>query len=66
MTHLTTNQIRADSTIKTVEIAIVGKYTTQSDTYTSIIKALEHAGFEANRKVIIRVRKATTTTAPSK
>jgi CTP synthase len=39
---------------KTVEIALVGKYTTQLDTYTSIIKALEHAGLESNRKVVIR------------
>lgn len=39
---------------KSVEIAIVGKYTTQADTYTSIIKALEHAGLESNRKVVIK------------
>ena len=40
---------------KTVEIALVGKYTSQQDTYTSIIKSLEHAGFVSNRKVIIKV-----------
>ena len=39
---------------KTVEIAIVGKYTTQSDTYTSIHKALEHAGLESNRQVVVK------------
>lgn len=45
---------RAESLSKKVEIAIVGKYTTQSDTYTSIHKALEHAGLESNRQVIIK------------
>jgi CTP synthase (UTP-ammonia lyase) len=40
---------------KVVEIALVGKYTTQSDTYTSIVKALEHAGLESNRKIVIKV-----------
>lgn len=46
---------RADSLTKEVVIALVGKYTTQSDTYTSIIKSLEHAGLESNRKVVIKV-----------
>lgn len=46
---------RSDSLTKTVEIALVGKYTTQLDTYTSIIKALDHAGLESNRKVKITV-----------
>lgn len=46
---------RSEGLSKSVEIAIVGKYTTQSDTYTSINKALEHAGLESNRKVIIKV-----------
>ena len=45
---------RADSLTKVVEIALVGKYTTQSDTYTSIVKSLEHAGLESNRKVVIK------------
>ena len=48
---------RADSLNKVVEIALVGKYTTQSDTYTSIVKALEHAGLESNRKTVIKVSK---------
>ena len=46
---------RSENLSKSVEIAIVGKYTTQSDTYTSIHKALEHAGLESNRKVNIKV-----------
>ena len=33
---------------------MVGKYTTQTDTYTSIVKSLGYAGIEANRKVIIK------------
>jgi CTP synthase len=45
---------RADSLSKEVAIALVGKYTTQSDTYTSIVKSLEHAGLESNRKVVIK------------
>lgn len=46
---------RTESLSKTVEIALVGKYTSQSDTYASIIKALDHAGLESNRKVKILV-----------
>ncbi|CAF0710741.1 unnamed protein product [Brachionus calyciflorus] len=44
---------RTESLSKVVEIALVGKYTTQSDTYASMIKALDHAGLESNRKVKI-------------
>ena len=33
---------------------MVGKYTTQADTYTSIVKALGYAGIMANRKVVIK------------
>ena len=35
-------------------IALVGKYTKNSDTYTSIVNALGYAGVEANRKVVIK------------
>jgi CTP synthase len=45
---------RWESMTKTIEIALVGKYTTQSDTYTSILKSLEHAGLQCNRKVKIK------------
>ena len=45
---------RWESMTKTVEIALVGKYTSQQDTYTSIIKSLEYAGLESNRKVKIK------------
>jgi CTP synthase len=46
---------RSDSLTKEVTVALVGKYTTQSDTYTSIIKSLEHAGLESNRKIVMKV-----------
>lgn len=46
---------RSDNLTKEVVIAMVGKYTTQADTYTSIVKALGYAGIEANRKVVIKV-----------
>lgn len=45
---------KADNLTKEVVISMVGKYTTQSDTYTSIVKALGYAGLEANRKVVIK------------
>ena len=44
---------RSDNLTKVVIIAMVGKYTTQTDTYKSIITALANAGLEANRKVVI-------------
>lgn len=46
---------RSDNLTKEVVIAFVGKYTTQADTYTSIVKALGYAGIVANRKVVIKV-----------
>ena len=36
-----------------IHIAMVGKYTGLSDSYLSIIKALEHASIEVQRKVVI-------------
>ena len=38
---------------KTLIIGIAGKYTGSSDTYISILKALEHAGSALNRKISI-------------
>ncbi len=43
-----------DHLSKEVLIALVGKYTKNSDTYTSIVNALGYAGVEANRKVVIK------------
>jgi CTP synthase len=39
---------------KTVTIAIVGKYVKLHDAYHSIIESLNHAGFEAGAKIIIK------------
>lgn len=44
----------SDHLTKSVMIALVGKYTKNSDTYTSIVNALGYAGIEANRKVVIK------------
>ncbi len=49
------NKKRWENMTKSVEIALVGKYTSQQDTYTSIVKSLEHAGLESNRRVLIKV-----------
>ena len=36
-----------------VNIAMVGKYTGLSDSYLSVIKALQHSSFTVNRKLVI-------------
>ena len=36
-----------------VHIAVAGKYTDLSDSYLSVIKALQHASFKVNRKLVI-------------
>ena len=36
-----------------VHIAVAGKYTDLSDSYLSVIKALQHASFSVNRKLVI-------------
>ena len=42
-----------DALEENVTIAMVGKYTDLSDAYLSVIKALQHAAMEANRKLTI-------------
>ena len=42
-----------DNLDEVVEIAMVGKYTGLSDSYLSVIKALQHSSFEVNRKLQI-------------
>ena len=39
-----------DNLDEVVKIAMVGKYTGLSDSYLSVIKALQHSSFEVNRK----------------
>eukprot|EP01111_Echinosteliopsis_oligospora_P009237 TRINITY_DN2671_c0_g1_i4.p1 TRINITY_DN2671_c0_g1~~TRINITY_DN2671_c0_g1_i4.p1 ORF type:complete len:620 (+),score=172.55 TRINITY_DN2671_c0_g1_i4:1515-3374(+) len=41
------------STIAPIRIAMVGKYTGLSDSYLSVIKALEHASLEIKRRLVI-------------
>ena len=42
-----------EAKIGPIHIAMVGKYTGLSDSYLSIMKALEHASIEVQRKVVI-------------
>ena len=44
---------RVDSVEKEVRIAMVGKYTGLSDSYLSVIKALQHSSYAVNRKLVI-------------
>mmetsp|Transcript_6422 Transcript_6422/g.10860 ORF Transcript_6422/g.10860 Transcript_6422/m.10860 type:complete len:683 (-) Transcript_6422:335-2383(-) len=43
-----------DSLVVEVSIAVVGKYTDLSDAYLSVTKALSHASFAVERKLIIK------------
>lgn len=38
-----------------VNIVLVGKYTDFKDSYTSVVKALEHSAFRVHRKLTLRV-----------
>ncbi len=42
-----------DNLEKIIKIAMVGKYTGLSDSYLSVIKALQHSSYEVNRKLEI-------------
>jgi CTP synthase len=44
---------RVDNLTKDLTIAMVGKYTGLSDSYLSVIKALQHAGFNSGAKMSI-------------
>ena len=44
---------RVDGVEKEVRIAMVGKYTGLSDSYLSVIKALQHSSYAVNRKLVI-------------
>ncbi|KAL6950066.1 CTP synthase ura7 [Hanseniaspora vineae] len=48
--HLCSN---FDSSVDTVEIALVGKYTHLKDSYLSVIKALEHSSMKLSKKLQI-------------
>lgn len=44
---------RVDGVEKEVRIAMVGKYTGLSDSYLSVIKALQHSSYAVNHKLVI-------------
>ena len=44
---------RVDNVEDEVNIAMVGKYTGLSDSYQSVIKALQHSSYAVNRKLVI-------------
>ncbi|XP_017270765.1 CTP synthase 1 [Kryptolebias marmoratus] len=45
---------RTDRLLEHVSIALVGKYTKLSDSYTSVIKALEHSALAINHKLEVK------------
>ncbi|CAN9513809.1 unnamed protein product [Ophioblennius macclurei] len=45
---------RSDKLLEHVAIALVGKYTKLSDSYTSVIKALEHSALAINYKLVVK------------
>lgn len=49
--------LRSDRLLEHVSIALVGKYTKLSDSYTSVIKALEHSALAINHKLEVKVWK---------
>lgn len=48
---------RSDRLLEHVSIALVGKYTKLADSYTSVIKALEHSALAINHKLEVKVRR---------
>lgn len=48
---------RSDRLLEQVTIALVGKYTKLADSYTSVIKALEHSALAINHKLEVKVWK---------
>lgn len=49
---------RSDRLLEQTSIALVGKYTKLSDSYASVIKALEHSALAINYKLEVKVRNA--------
>lgn len=49
--------LRSARLLEHVSIALVGKYTKLSDSYTSVIKALEHSALAVNHKLEVKVWK---------
>lgn len=56
---------RSDRLLEQCSIALVGKYTKFSDSYASVIKALEHSALAISHKLEVKVCKLTVLTNPS-
>jgi CTP synthase len=54
-----------DESSKVVTIALVGKYTVLSDAYLSVLRALQHAGMAAHRRVKIQFVESTDLEEPT-
>lgn len=50
---------RSDRLLEHCSIALVGKYTKFSDSYASVIKALEHSALAISHKLEVKVRTQT-------
>lgn len=48
---------RSDRLLEQCSIALVGKYTKFSDSYASVIKALEHSALAISHKLEVKVRR---------
>lgn len=46
--------VRSERVAEVVTIALVGKYTKFEDSYSSIIKAMQHSALQADRKLVIK------------
>lgn len=53
--ELSSSLNRSDRLLERVSIALVGKYTKLSDSYASVIKALEHSALAINHKLEVKV-----------
>lgn len=51
--------LRSDRLLEHCSIALVGKYTKFSDSYASVIKALEHSALAINHRLEVKVGQPT-------
>jgi CTP synthase len=49
------SRCRQERVLDDVSIVLVGKYTDMTDSYMSVVKALEHSAFRCNRKLVLQV-----------
>lgn len=55
--HWTDSLLRKshDRLFDSVSVVLVGKYTALQDSYTSVVKSLEHAALQCGRKLVVTV-----------